>query len=222
MVAFILACTELPIPPATEALTCRALTVTSAVAACFTPPEGVEPYPGYAPIETTWTGTVVEAGSGDVPEDCGYEIGDDLADAHWARLDNGLLFATTMGPAPILAESLTVRAAYGQFDFGPTTGWVEVSNAAGVRSFVGEAGTPEEIVAPLALTTGNALCTAEDTCGAWSEHELLVGSTPVTPGTVAEVDGLTVHAAEVFHQTDGPTGCPDWFVARAVVGMEAP
>ncbi len=96
-----------------------------------------------------------------------------------------------------------------------------MSNPAGVRSFVGEAGTPEEIAAPLPLATGDALCTEDDTCGSWSEHMLLVGETPVTPGTSAEVDGLTVHAAEVFHQADGATGCPDWFVASAIVGMEA-
>ncbi len=100
MIALALACTELPIPPATEELTCRELSVASTVAARFTPPEGVDPYPGSQPVENTWTGTVVEVGTGNVPEDCGYVIGDDLTDAHWARLDNGLLFVTTVGSSP--------------------------------------------------------------------------------------------------------------------------
>jgi hypothetical protein len=215
-------------PPTDKAPETCPDTTSAHVAACFTSPTPADTASRTVSIDLS--GTVAEVGTG-LPEACdGARMGvEDGTSGWWARLttDDGDAWVgidTVGATAPAMGTLLTVRGSLEPADFGPSEGFVEVDDGDGLLAWVGVSGTAEGLVPPdgFAFSRGDAVCTVEDECGTWSHYDMDVvvdAATTVLPeASSTTVGGFTATVAA--HQlSEGPTGCPDWFVASAVVGL---
>lgn len=225
MLILLLACVD--VPPGE----CPDVPATPAVAACFGGPAGVDGETGGRSATATWTGTVAEVGAG-FPEACTSSFGGTgSASAWWIRIttadgDAYVGIDTPGTTAPVVGASIAVSGFYQEGDFGPTEASLELDVDGALVAWVGESGEVDTLIVPtsVSLARGDATCTTDDACGTWSAYSLeaTVGgdSASIAEGASATIGGLTVtsRALRLAETTDG---CPDWFVAYAVVGVGA-
>jgi hypothetical protein len=209
---------------------CPDPSVAPVVAACFAGPS-VSTGTSYEPIEGSWSGIVADVGTRSFPAECVSAFGaEPTVSAWWARLDTAegdvwVGFDTSGAVAPVVGETLTVSGYFRPGIYGPDEGAVELTDATSLRAWAGVSGRPEDLRAPsgFAFATGAVACSKSEECGDWAGYDLEVtvdGATETLEYDESRAIGsYPVTAAAVDQQIPDVQACPDWFVAKALVGV---
>lgn len=202
-----LECSELPTPPV--------------VSGCMSTMAGGE-----------ISGNVVDMGTGDVPADCLYALGEDPGDGWWVTVEDeggnlatvGIAIPDAKNPFAV-GDPAHLLASYAMADFGPTVATVEVRDGLdALVAWVGIGGTVAEMTAPIGMeiSQGSEVCQTGDTCGTWAAYDLVVAADghrqTISYGRSGMVGNWTVyHAGDL--QTLNASGCPDWYKSELRMGI---
>lgn len=183
-----------------------------------------------SPVDLTLSGPVLAAGNTSEQSPCAnspydppgfwFEIADSQSEV-WVL---GAQFQGAGNPLQ-KGDVVSVRALRGGDGYGPVVASITVRDAGGkLIAYAAEDGSTEALKPPdgISVTRGPPLCTAHDSCGDWTAHDLDVAASGETKhiayGGMAEVGGYRVtHGG--CEQQQGATTCPDWFVAHVALGI---